>query len=566
MMNKKIIYLIGLVLIFVFNQSYAQQLEWANTFGSTEWDEGRSITTDSQGNVYITGVFTDTVDFDPSNNTFNLITQPGVSDVFVSKLNSVGEFVWAISFEGTSYAEGNDIDIDDQGNVFVTGSFEDTVDFDPGASVFELVTPGHLQVFVVKLDNSGLFQWAKSTTSLSGNESNAVFITESNNVYLTGQYSGTVDFDPGIDEFELTAVGGKDAFILKLDENGEFIWAKSIGGALYEGSLDIVCNASEEVIITGYFNGTVDFDPNVGVFEMNAGSNDIFLLKLSSSGTLVWAKNIPGPDHDHPHSIALDEDGNIYTCGEFRGSLEFTSGGSTLTMTSGGNRDAIIFKLTESGEFIWAKSIGGTGDQIAYGISIDPFGDPVIAGSFENTIDLNPGVGEKIKTSLDDRDLFLVKLNPDGIFTWGEAFGGNYSSIPSKTHIDHLGNLYTIGYFGGTLNLDFLPNILDFTDNGDDDIFIQKIAPEYASIDEYNSSDFNIYPNPNNGLFYIDVSQFTEPVTLLIYNNFGQLVYQQEISKNKKEVQIVAKLPKGFYSINLISINQRSQQKLMINQ
>ncbi|MEI8024114.1 MAG: SBBP repeat-containing protein, partial [Actinomycetota bacterium] len=132
-----------------------------SVFGGTGIDSGGSVAVDSSGNIYTTGSFEGTVDFDPGVGTANL-TAVAFSDVFVSKLDASGNYVWAKSFGGTDYDSGGSVAVDSSGNVYTTGSFRSTADFDPSVGIANLTSAGFLEVFVSKLDASGNYVWAKS--------------------------------------------------------------------------------------------------------------------------------------------------------------------------------------------------------------------------------------------------------------------------------------------------------------------------------------------------------------------------------------------------------------------
>lgn len=205
-----------------FKQLRAQtpSLDWAKALGGTGNDEGRSVATDLAGNVFTTGRFNGTADFDPGAGTFNL-TSAGNDDIFISKLDATGNFVWAVGFGSTSYDQGRSIAIDPFGNILVTGEFRNTIDFDPGAGIFNLTAPSGLyDIYVLKLDGNGNFVWAVSFGDPASNSDigYAIDTDVTGNVYVTGIYSGTADFDPGVGTFPLTALGPAgfpEVFILK---------------------------------------------------------------------------------------------------------------------------------------------------------------------------------------------------------------------------------------------------------------------------------------------------------------------------------------------------------------
>jgi len=213
----------------------AQNFEWAIAFGGAGKDQVYAISIDASGNIYTTGYFKETVDFNPGAGTYNL-TSAGQSDIFIQKLDAAGNFLWAKSFGGTSGDVAYSLSIDASGNVYTTGWFRGTVDFDPGAGTYFLTSEGFKDIFIQKLDAAGNFLWAKSFGGTSGDKAYSLSIDILGNVYTTGYFEGTVDFDPGAETYYLTSEGDADVFIQKLDAAGNFLWAKSFGGEYPDGA------------------------------------------------------------------------------------------------------------------------------------------------------------------------------------------------------------------------------------------------------------------------------------------------------------------------------------------
>lgn len=284
----------------------------------TAGGSGHSLAVDPSGNVYTTGEFMGTTDFNPGIGAFSLTSSSSNwPDIFISKLDSSGNFVWAKAIGGVNDDKGYSIAIDPAGNgdVYITGRFMGTVDFDPGTGVFNLTGTN----FISKLDSSGNFIWAK----VSGGY--YIALDSFGNVYTTGFFSGTVDFDPGAGTFNLTSAGQADIFISKLDGSGNFVWAKAMGGSINDVGASLAVDASGNVYAIGYFSGTGDFDPGPGTLNLTtAGLYDIFISKIDNSGNFVWVKAVGGTSYDYGLSIAISTSGNIHVTGYFQsGSLSF---------------------------------------------------------------------------------------------------------------------------------------------------------------------------------------------------------------------------------------------------
>ncbi|HPS21228.1 MAG TPA: SBBP repeat-containing protein [Candidatus Paceibacterota bacterium] len=404
---------------FVLKMDSDGNFVWAKQMGGTAGNQafGRSLKVDASKNVYITGYFSGTVDFDPGAGTFPL-TAVGGTDVFIVKLNSSGNFVWAKQVgghnTGTDSADSKNLTLDSLNNIYISGSFSGTVDFDPGASVVDIVSPNNSASYVLKLDSDGNFVWAKQMGTYRWGTSPSAAVDSNGNVYFSGYFDGTDDFDPGAGIFPLTAVG-TDSFVVKLDSSSNFVWAKQIVGSgvgastPFDSVLDFTGN---NLYLTGYFTGTVDFDPGVAENKLIAtsGTEDIFILKLDSDGNFVWVKQIGGTGaEDESFGIAIDSSGNTYTAGFFNSTVDFDPGAGTYNLASAGN-SKFVLKLDSDGNFVWAKQMG-SGSSYDASVAVDSSGDNVwVAGSFSGTGGFDPGVGTTTLTSFGDWDSFISKL------------------------------------------------------------------------------------------------------------------------------------------------------------
>ncbi len=397
---------------------------WAKAIGGQVSCIGHGIAVDLSGNVYTTGFFWSTIDFDPGPGAFNL-TSAGTSDIFISKLDSSGNFVWAKAMGGILYDNGYGISVDTSGNVYTTGYFQGTADFnpDPGPGIFNLTSAGELDIFISKLDSNGDFVWAKGIGGTLEDKGYGLAIDTSGNVYTTGFFQGTVDFDPGPGTFDLINAGGYDIFVSKLDSDGNFVWGIGLGGTLDDIGYGLTLDTSDNVYSTGYFRGAADFDPGDMTTEiMNSigGSQDIFVSKLDTSGDFVWAKSMGGALNDNGYGISVDTSGNIYTTGFFQDTADFNPGPGTFDLISEGSNDIFVSKLSSNSDFVWAKAMGGISGEYGKGISVDTSGNAHITGSFQGTVDFDPGIGTFNLASIkDSEDIFIVLLSgPPADFPW----------------------------------------------------------------------------------------------------------------------------------------------------
>lgn len=457
----------GLFLSFtVINLSFscfAQQLPsliWAENTGINGYSNGRAITNDSKGNILITGEFSGEVDFDPSADTFNLISSAN-GDIFVQKLNSNGDLIWVKQFTGTGKSSGYSITVDSADFICVTGFFLNTVDFDPSPSTFNLSANGSSDVFILKLDAAGNLVWAKKIGGPGTDFGYGIAVDSSSNVYITGTFASTADFDPDSGSCNLTSRGMVDIFIEKLDKSGNFVWAEQIGDTGTDHSHGIVV-LNSGVYITGYFGGTVDFNPGTETYFLTAtGIRDVFVEKLDTAGRFIWAKSMASTDQAWGNSIAVDKAGNVYTTGTFSGNLNVSQ---SLQFSSIGF-DVFIQKLDSNGNLLWAKSMGGQGMDIGISLAVDALGNSYSTGLSEGSTG----------------DIFIQKLDSLGNLLWVKIVGSN-DDLSNGIAIDLSGNIYTTGYFRGVGNFSPGPDTFYLVSNQDYNMVVTKWGQNTANI------------------------------------------------------------------------------------
>ncbi len=390
-------------------------------------------------------------------------------------------FEWAKRIGGTSSEEGRAIAVDDSGNVYTTGYFNGTVDFDPGPGTVNLTAAGTLSsdIFISKSDGNGNYVWAKRIGGAvlmdQTSQGRAIAVDDSGNVYTAGSFNGTADFDPGPGTVNFISQS-TDIFICKLDADGNYVWAKQIGGTSTEEAVGIAVDTNGNVYTTGRFQGTVDFDPGPGTAQLISQGIDIFISKLDANGNYVWAKQIGGTGLDAAYAIALDNFGNVYTTGSFVGTVDFDPGpGTTNLVSQGTNADIFISKLDATGNYVWAKRMGGPLADQGNSIAVDNAGNVYTTGSFNNTANFDPGSGTANLTTAGGNDIFISKLDAAGNYVWAKRIGGTGLDQGNSIAVDNAGNVYTTGIFQGTADFDPGPGTANLTATGSNDIFISKL-------------------------------------------------------------------------------------------
>lgn len=448
---------ITILLLFISLHYFSQNatLLWAKGTTGNSICEPRNFKVDASGSVYSVGNLYGTIDFDPGPGTFTL-APTGASDIFVLKLDVNGNFVWARSFGGTSTDYGYSIDVDAVGNVYTCGSFMGTADFDPGTGTFTLGSNGSVDGFVSKLDMNGDFLWAKKIGGVTLDEANSIKVDALGNVLNTGFYSNTVDFDPGPGTFTLNALFTNNAYILKLDGSGNFVWAKTFSTTATSIGRSIVLDAGANIYSTGTFDGILDLDPsNITFTVASNGLDDFYISKLDANGNFVWGKSIGSVNSDFVNSLKADGLGNVVLTGYFEGLCDFDPGATSYTLNSFTNEHAFVLKLNASGNFAWAKNLGGsTGTTWGYDIAIDAANNVYTTGFFNGSSDFDPGLSTFSLTSAGSTDIYITKLNSLGNFLFADRIGNTGQELGRSIHITTLNILYISGYFQGTVDFD----------------------------------------------------------------------------------------------------------------
>jgi hypothetical protein len=445
------------------------QYGWANTvraltspYSITCSSVTHDIAIDASGNIYTIGDFDGSVDANSGSGTTTLAAQESGNRTFIIKTSAAGTLIWAKCFQGEGTANPRGIAVDANENVYLTGTFSETVDFNPGSGTFELTSVSNFDMYMAKLDASGNFVWAKKINAGSFVSPNKVAIDINGNPVFVGYFSGTCDFNPNVGASSLT--GSSNSFILKLDASGNFVYVKHFAATSANSILSIQIDAAGDMFLGGYYSTTTDFDPNAGVTNLSviSFSRDAFFCKLSNEGNLIWAKGIGGANSDELRALDLDNNGNILVAGTFRNSVDFNPGsGSFVMQTSGSTLDDIfIAKYSPTGEFIWAEQVGSSAgnftDENVNDLAVDPSGNVVLVGFYYDEIDFDPGDANFPLYTGGFRNSFVLSLNSIGAFNYAFDIGMDVDLAGSESEaidIDANGNIYIGGYTEGTCDM-----------------------------------------------------------------------------------------------------------------
>lgn len=350
--------------------------------------------------------------------------------------------------------------LDHNADLISAGWFDGTVDFNagPGTTTLNAFVGTLYDNFVMKTDSSGNFLWAKALFSTNQMEIRGVAVDASNNIYMMGDFRGLLDADPGPATYTMFGASvSQDVFIIKWSPTGNFLWSKQIGSSGLDTGYSIEIDNAGNILISGLFQQTVDFDPGAGTFMMSsASSSDFYLLKLNSFGNFIWARQLSSSMALEAH-FKLLTNGDILLAGNYSGLCDIDPGPGTTTISSPGTfvTEGFVCKLSSQGNFIWARTLeSSTGNSWCNQVVTDTAGNIYCTGALGSAVtDFDPGPGSFTVSAPNTQQPFLWKLDSNGNFVWTHVFSTSLAFLNSTT-FDAAQNIYLNLQFQGNIDVD----------------------------------------------------------------------------------------------------------------
>lgn len=375
---KKTTFLLALIIIlgctFNLNHVNAQSPSWiwAHNAGSVGYDYAYSVVVDSSGNSYVAGDFGGTIQFDMTHS----FTSVGSGDLYIVKYDPAGKVVWAKSQGGTGGESASSVAVDKSGNVYVVGYFKSpTIVF--GTTTLTLAGGNIYDLFIAKYDVNGNILWAKSAGGTGDDRATGITIDNSGNCLITGWF---VSSSLTLGAFTLTNTGSSDIFVAKYAPDGTALWAKSASGSSWDYSYGIAVDQAGNSFIAGKFNGSTLTLGSIILTKVT--NNDLFVAKYAPDGTVIWAKRAGNYTNNSANAVATDKGGNCYVSGIY-GGASIVFGTYTLT-SGGGIGDMFVVKYNPAGTVMWAKSAGGTLEDGGTAVKTDKAGYCYAGGYFKS--------------------------------------------------------------------------------------------------------------------------------------------------------------------------------------
>ena len=445
------------------------------------------------------------------------------SIMYITKYDPQGNVIWAKTMGGSNESVGKDICTDAGGNFYITGNFHGSIDF--GGTTFNTSNLGSM--FVAKFDSSGNALWAHNATCFWSNEGRGIALDPEGNVFVAGIFEdSTLNFGSGI---SIQSVFSSDCFLAKYDNNGNILWAIGGGGSAADLCNDVAVDKSGNAYVTGEFRTSMLFG-NITLTANNSGAASAFVIKVDPTGNVLWGKNAGlYPSSGTGNSISVDGFGNSYATGFFNSPIIIFQND---TLYNAGADDIYIVKYDSTGNVTWTKGIGGVNYDQGKGIVSDYNGNIYVTGMFK----LNVSFGTIHMTGTNG-EIFVVEYDSSGTALWGLQSTGALNELSNNIALDENNYVYIAGDFSSPYST-FGPITLTNSDQflGSYDMLLAKINVSPVGVFENSLSQFKstIFPNP-----VVDRATITfkNPLhkfhTLEIYNANGQLI--RSVSKNRSE-------------------------------
>lgn len=539
----------------------AQELKWVHQYGGTGEEITGGIAKDGEGNIYTTGFFTEESIFGTPEGGIHM-TAGSFNDMYVAKASPEGELLWVKGFTA-EVASGTAIAADIDGNVFVAGSFVGEIDLNPGGTPYVITSTGDSHdSFLLKLDTNGDFVWARSIGGLEYGAISSVVIDDYQTINVVGFFYDTFTFESTDGSIERTSRGSNDIFIAKYSQDGEIYWLHQFGGESLDLTISSATNIFSDLYVTGMFMEDAYLDDSLVMTIDESNANGIFLLKFNMMGEAMPMKiaeileSSENPSVGMTCNIAVDDDSNVYVCGDFNPIIEFLpkENGDIVRFEAvdNANPGGFVAKITQDGYLEWANylvSNSAPSASVAYGIAVNSNQEVFLSGYAGG--DVNFG---SYQITNDIFHSYLAKLNSDGEFVYAHQFGTSYFVEASNSLIltDDDEHVYLVGTFQDDVDLSPSPtSSYEVTSRGFRDVFLVKMSVGNLGIseNEFQPGYVRIYPNPSTGIYNLQSTKSLGASEYKVYDLTGRQVFSGKVnSSNQINLKL---LPKGTYMLKV---------------
>lgn len=347
---------------------------------------------------------------------------------------------WGKTTTSSNTNEAIDVETDASGNSYVAGYYTGGTNFDNSLSI---ASQGANDIYVAKYDPSGSIIWLKHFGGTFSDRPSDLALDNQGNIFITGEYFGQIVF--GITTLNSVS-NSKDIFLVKLDNAGNVVWAKSEGGTDSENAFGITLDGLNNVILTGQFKGTSQIasqtvnsmiDPTT-----SAPNFDIFIAKYNASGLPQWLRTGQAKNEDRGLAVACDAANNIFLTGQFSDTMIIAS----TTINNAALSVGFVAKFSPTGTLSWLNQMKA-GYVVPYDIEVNSASEPVIIGDFSGTMLYLNSTGNTVITSPYSKKIFTLKISNAGAHIWNKVLGSDNELSARSLSIDAAKNIYVTGFF-----------------------------------------------------------------------------------------------------------------------
>jgi len=536
-----------LLLLFFISLSLSSQTipwKWAVNTGGENYNSSHVNAVSNDGSVYAGGEFDSQLNISDDLNEF-VFSPVGGYDIFICKYSNDGLLLEAFAIRGDGDEYISALETDYEGNLYVAGYFQQSIIFGEGSNTIELNCENEYDNgFLAKYDEYGTLEFAHLISGTANTYPGDMVIDNEENLLVSGSFSGQLILN---DTLSLESNDGLDIFIAKYNKINELLWAFSDGGEYLDEAVAIDTGPDNSVYLCGIFWQETIFD---GIELFSNGNFDIFIAKLGADGNFNWVRSGGSQLLDRVTDITVDASGATYLTGYFQDTAWFGQDDTIVELYSAGNTDIYIVKYNSTGDLVWANADGGQGFDEGNNIVFDGYNRIYIAGAFSETANFGIDVFNHSYTSLGLKDLFISKYKVDGMYVWTSTNGSLGSDYAYALDIDTLGNVFISGTIAGDIQI----NEFELRGQGAGDIFLANIQNPFSGFPESKTTEQFIYPNPNNGSFYL---QFVSPLRIdkiSIFNITGEKIHSEDLSVDNltyMEIRIPSEQSPGIYWLTI---------------
>ena len=445
-------------------------LSWGTYYGGSSAEDAWGVSTDSSGNLYITG-YTTSASGIATAGAYQT-SYSGTGDAYIAKFSKAGSLLWATYFGGNNVNEAFGISLDNKGNIYIAGATTCTSGIATSGAFQTSFGGGSYDAFLAKFSNSGTRTWATYFGGTGLEEATGVRADDSGNVYISG-FSTSTSGIATAGAYQTSFAGLEDAYLAKFSGSGSQLWASYYGGSGVDFCYGITTDSNSDAYITGYTTSTSGIATAGAYQTSNAGGYDVYLAKFSHGGSLSWATYYGGSGIDEADGIGADGIGNIYITGETKSTSGIATSGVYQTSLAG-VQNAFLAEFSNKGNLNMATYFGGNKTDNGVGVSVDANGNVYVAGNTFSTTGI--ATAGAYQTSFGGLgDAFSAKFDSSFGIISATYYGGPASDNAIAAFADNSGNEYIIGYTQSTSGI-ATSGAYQTANAGGQDAFIAKFS------------------------------------------------------------------------------------------